>query len=396
MAVRIKMDDFATAREKNITEHKKQLGRNEYPAGSNQTKMNKAYGMPRAPYCQITLCVVDCDWGLSDYYASQNKTASSSASQRWHARAGRSVPLKGRLQRGDHIHVYKNGKSVHVEQVLSHKDGKLICIGSNTSNAGGGSTADGGGTYINDRTAWWNNRGSNRGFAIKGVSRPLYGLTTEAVKAVQKAAGIKVDGRYGPATRDATIKLQKKLGLKADGFPGPATIEALGNVVDNAGDDLKKIGESVKQGTKTKPALEVHPDKKLVENGTFDHELVKAIQWRRKIKMDGKAGNDTWTDLQEFFGSPADGTVSNQSHRASTLGNGITQGWDYTGPGSKGSTLIKHWQAYIGFKGKAIDGVMGPATIKRTEWFLNTYAAAFTDADKPIARKRSKAAGLIK
>lgn len=38
----------------------------------------------------------------------------------------------------------------------------------------------------------------------------------------------KVDGIYGPKTRDAVIYFQKKNGLTADGIAGPATLKAMG------------------------------------------------------------------------------------------------------------------------------------------------------------------------
>lgn len=215
---------FSQGVEAAIREHKKHLGANEHPGGSNRTWFGKRYGWDGVFYCAIALWSTNDASGNS---AASVKSASSSAIKRWGQSIGRNMSIP---QRGDYIHVYKNGVSVHIERVLSYKNGRLIAIGSNTSNASGGSTANGGGTYINDRTAWWKNRNSNRGWSIKGITRPLYGLTRENLVALQKKLSLHADGVFGPATKSAVKAAQKRLGLKVDGFPGPAT---LGAVLDN-------------------------------------------------------------------------------------------------------------------------------------------------------------------
>lgn len=336
---------FSDAVEAAIKEHKKHLGRNEYPAGSNKTAFGKAFGWDGVFYCAIALYATTCIWGGST--AAHVKSASSWAIYLWHKAVGRAV--SGNPQRGDYIHVWKNGKSVHIERVLSFTNGRLICIGSNTSNASGGSTANGGGTYINDRTAWWNNRNSNRGWSIKGVSRPLYGLTVEDVKAVQRKAGIKVDGKYGPDTRVATIQLQKVYGLKGDGFPGPKTQAAL-------------------QGASVPPAA----SKPAADAG----KGVKATPFplpREKGAM--------------FYYGPADGPIESVSGktRNSKVPHDVTQdangkyrsiglyqwqrqmkdrGWNIDVDGKFGPQTEKVVRQFQKNKGLEVDGKIGPATWK--------------------------------
>ena len=48
-----------------------------------------------------------------------------------------------------------------------------------------------------------------------------------AVKEIQKALGIWVDGDFGPKTEDAVKDFQKANGLDVDGIVGPKTYEAL-------------------------------------------------------------------------------------------------------------------------------------------------------------------------
>lgn len=58
-----------------------------------------------------------------------------------------------------------------------------------------------------------------------GSPRPLLrqGDKGDAVRQLQRALGIKDDGDFGPATRNAVITFQKRLGLYADGIAGKNT-----------------------------------------------------------------------------------------------------------------------------------------------------------------------------
>lgn len=53
----------------------------------------------------------------------------------------------------------------------------------------------------------------------------------------------KIDGIYGPKTRDAVIYFQKKNGLTADGIAGPATLKAMG-IFTSSGSSGSSSGNS--------------------------------------------------------------------------------------------------------------------------------------------------------
>lgn len=50
----------------------------------------------------------------------------------------------------------------------------------------------------------------------------------DRVRAIQAALGIRVDGAFGPKTREAVIAFQRRHGLAADGIVGPVTARAMG------------------------------------------------------------------------------------------------------------------------------------------------------------------------
>lgn len=92
-----------------------------------------------------------------------------------------------------------------------------------------------------------------------------------------------------------------------------------------------------------------------------------------KLKRDNKAGHEYWKAWQRYLRTPVDGTVSKQSRKASEISplGSITQGWDYTGPGSSGSTMVRALQRWLKVNQ---DGVVGPATVKAWQRKINDYA----------------------
>lgn len=122
------------------------------------------------------------------------------------------------------------------------------------------------------------------------------------------------------------------------------------------------------------PAAKPAANGKLTVDGRFGTSTAKALQqWLNakhgaSLKVDGKAGRSTWSALQKALGTPVDGMVSHQSYQASELGNGITQGWQYSGRGAKGSTMVKALQKLIGVKA---DGIWGEGTTRALQVFLN-------------------------
>lgn len=115
-------------------------------------------------------------------------------------------------------------------------------------------------------------------------------------------------------------------------------------------------------------SLEVEVD------GRFGTSTVAELQRRLGVTVDGKAGHGTWRALQRFLGTTIDGIVSNQSYRAEELGNGITQGWDYQGPGSSGSSMVRALQHYVGV---TADGIWFEGTTAALQRKLNSSANTF-------------------
>ena len=110
---------------------------------------------------------------------------------------------------------------------------------------------------------------------------------------------------------------------------------------------------------------------KLKVDGRFGMETVSELQRRAGVKVDGRASKDTWAALQRKKGMKyVDGIISKQSYKATELGNGIVPGkyWNYTGRGSSGSTFIKAIQKDLGV---AQDGILYTNTIKKLQTRLN-------------------------
>lgn len=159
-----------------------------------------------------------------------------------------------------------------------------------------------------------------------------------------------VDGSYGKDTYNAVRAFQEKTGLTVDGVAGPKTRAAL------------RPGKG--------PGLDA-------SSAVFDLATGRALQQYlnkyhgAKLKVDGKIGKKTWQAFQRAVNAPyVDGVISRQSHKAWKLGPALTQGWQYTGPGSKGSQTIEKLQSWTGAK---VDGVLGPDSIKALKAKLNTY-----------------------
>lgn len=136
------------------------------------------------------------------------------------------------------------------------------------------------------------------------------------------------------------------------------------------------------------------PSKKVDEDGRLGTETIAELQRRLGVKDDGRAGEKTWTALQEFLSAPVvDGKISRQSYRADELGNGIVAGpsWEFTGRGSEGSKTVKLMQAYVGANH---DGTWYEGTTAKLQSFMNRFPAGFTRADMEIAKQRAKAKGL--
>lgn len=93
-----------------------------------------------------------------------------------------------------------------------------------------------------------------------------------------------------------------------------------------------------------------------------------------KLAVTGKWDQTTTRRLQQIFGTPVDGKVSNQwlSYKASNPG--LVSGWDWkTKPNGQGSMLIKAMQKWAGMPANQRDGEWGPATCRAVQKKLGTY-----------------------
>lgn len=288
---------FSTAARAAVLEARSHLGYREGPR-SNQNMFGAEYGWNFVAWC------VQFAWYCGHITGSGGgipKTASTGAAMRWAKSVGRwhDTPQPGDWS----IMANSKGATIHTDLVESYNPSRqeLITLGGNTSGSFGGSVHEGNGVYRNNRWKKWKQG------RILGFVRPLYGVSPEAVKIVQRAEGIKADGKYGPATRAAVQRIQTRYGLKADGFPGPKTIAAL------TGED---VAETIP------PAVDD------IVTGIFDD--VDVTQRRLgelgygPLEVDGKYGPITAAATKQYqtdFGITADGRPgpATRSHMEDTM-----------------------------------------------------------------------------
>jgi hypothetical protein len=92
-----------------------------------------------------------------------------------------------------------------------------------------------------------------------------------------------------------------------------------------------------------------------------------------KLVVDGQWGKATTTRLQQIFGTPVDGEVSNQWMAYKASNPGLMSGWDWKiKPNRNGSELIMAMQKWAGMSVGECDGEIGPATIKAFQKKLGT------------------------
>lgn len=98
----------------------------------------------------------------------------------------------------------------------------------------------------------------------------------------------------------------------------------------------------------------------------------------KQIKVDKWWGTDTTRLLQQIFGTPVDGKVSNQDPaQKKYLLRADSGAWDFKGTGN-GSDLIGAMQRYIGEKD---DGFMGKKTIMAWQKFLGVKVDGYMGED---------------
>lgn len=112
---------------------------------------------------------------------------------------------------------------------------------------------------------------------------------------------------------------------------------------------------------------------------------------KTKIDEDGLWGGGTTTRLQEIFGTPVDGVVSNQWKRYAVDNPGLVSGWDWKDkPNGKGSQLIKAMQKWAGMSIFYRDGEWGPNTCKAIQRKLGTPVDGKVDEPSSMVKALQK------
>lgn len=92
-----------------------------------------------------------------------------------------------------------------------------------------------------------------------------------------------------------------------------------------------------------------------------------------KLEVTGKWDTETTKRLQQIFGTPVDGKVSNQWAMYKATNPGLTTGWCWhTKPTGNGSLLINAMQKWAGMPENQRDGEWGPDTCKAVQKKLGT------------------------
>ncbi|WP_412094685.1 peptidoglycan-binding domain-containing protein [Bacillus haynesii] len=143
-----------------------------------------------------------------------------------------------------------------------------------------------------------------------GFSLPKYGAdgsygneTVQAIKALQKKAGIEVDGIYGPATEKALAAVEAK---KKPSSSGKKSSYPLPSGIYKVKSPLMK-GTAVRQIQEALAALYFYPDKGAKNNGIDGYygpktaNAVKRFQMMHGLSADGIYGPKTKAKLETLL-----------------------------------------------------------------------------------------------
>jgi len=276
----------------------------EVPPGSNRNPYSRMLGRGPEAWC--------VDYAIAGLKATGSGGGIlDTASTRLHIGWGRDVG-RYRSPRNPALAaltaVSRNGVSVHTDAAVLRADtSRLLTIGGNTSNRGG-STADGGGVYVNDRT-YMLGSGSYR---IYGYTLPFFGLSEAEVSRIQRALGAPITGYMTATTVRAVKAFQKAKGLTVDGFPGPLTFAAI-------------VGAAVEDVIDSIPAPTPRPPSSSAEFDAVDvtQRRLNALGYG-PLEVDGKYGPKTAAATRQYqtdFGITADGRPgpATRSHMEDTM-----------------------------------------------------------------------------
>lgn len=149
---------------------------------------------------------------------------------------------------------------------------------------------------------------------------------------------ISVDSSFGPETRKAVLRFQYKYGLERDGIAGQETLKALNREIgkDKTPRANLRVDGYWGKGTTTalQKALKTPVDgyisgqyKNSTTNRIFStthhnrkgSSLVRALQRKVGVKVDGYIGPNTIRGLQRYLGTIQDGVISRPSYMVKEL-----------------------------------------------------------------------------
>jgi peptidoglycan hydrolase-like protein with peptidoglycan-binding domain len=298
------------------------LGVREEPPGSNRNLVTRWYGMT-GPWCDMSISFAA---GHSDNLdAVLGKFAWTVAHAKAFRDHGRFHYGLGGCRRGDILFLDWSGRRSldgidHVALVeAAHSDGTVTTLEGNTS----------------DRFM----RRVRDASCVVGYGRPLYRDSTPmpatdgmlrrgsrggAVLALQRklntvlAAGLAVDGDFGPKTEAAVRALQRRFGIPVDGEYGPRSAAVLAAALAGRREPAAPaprppagpLAVDGDFGPATCAALQralVGHGAHLVVDGSFGPRTTVALQRHLQVTADGEFGPKSVAALQRHVGSTPDG-----------------------------------------------------------------------------------------
>jgi len=176
------------------------------------------------------------------------------------------------------------------------------------------------------------------------------GSVGDAVKEVQKALGVPVDGVFGPQTEEAVKKFQTEQGVPVDGVVGPRT--------------------RAKLFPSAEPETEKHCHRRWFAQGA-EGDAVKELQKALGVPVDGVFGPQTEEAVKKFQaeqGIPVDGVVGPRT-RAKLFPSAESERFHcrrrWLARGSVGDA-VKEVQQKLGVP---VDGFFGPQTEEAVKKF---------------------------
>lgn len=108
---------------------------------------------------------------------------------------------------------------------------------------------------------------------------------------------------------------------------------------------------------------------------------------KKQIPVNGIWDSTLTKRLQEIFGTPVDGVISNQHSAYKASNPGLTSGWDWKAkPNGKGSVLIRKMQEWAGMPKSKRDGEFGPNTCKAFQKKLGTIVDGYVSNPSSLVK----------